>query len=113
MAKEFLDHQCIICGTSYHACDSCRQIKTYTPWRMLCDTFEHYQVYLVIREWQEGLIKKDEAQRKLKELGVVRPAIYKDWPAGTKSLLDSIFEPTKKIKVEVTKDDIADEIITK
>ena len=111
MSKEFLDHQCIICGTAYHACDSCRQITAYTPWRTLCDTFEHYQVYLVLREWQEGWLTKDEAQKKLKGLGVTRPAVYKDWPDGTKGLLNSIFEPAKKAKIEISEDLIPQETI--
>ena len=110
MASKVLDHKCIICGTAYHACDSCREITTYTPWRMLCDTFDHYQVYLTIREWQEGWLTKNEAKKKLKVLGITSPAIYHNWPDGTKGLLDSIFESTKKVKSEPEDIVIADNI---
>lgn len=111
--KESLDHKCIICGTMYHACDTCQQVKTYTPWRTLCDTFDHYRIYLVIREWQEKIISKSEAQQKLRELGVTKN-VRKDWPAGTVKLLAEIFEGTKKQKVvpvEITEEVIEPEIM--
>ena len=95
--KESLNHKCIICGEMYHECDTCQQIKTYTPWRSLCDTFDHYRIYLVIREWQEKMITKFEAKQKLRDLGITKN-IPKNWPEGTVRLLTAIFESPKKQK---------------
>lgn len=92
---ETLNHKCIVCGTAYHSCDSCQQIKTYTPWRTLCDSWEHYRIYLLIRTFQEGLDTTENIQSQLKKLGVTR-ATYVNWPDGTKKLLNQIFAISKE-----------------
>lgn len=103
---EVLNHKCIVCGTAYHSCDSCRQIKTYTPWRTLCDSWEHYRIYLLIRTFQEGLDTAENIQNQLKKLGVTR-ATYANWPDGTKRLLNQIFATSKESpKLAVTKSDM-------
>lgn len=95
---EKLDHKCIICGTMYHACDTCQKIKTYTPWRTLCDTMEHYQVLLAIKSYDSGLFTKEEAAEDIKKRGVVLGS-YDEWPEGTKRKLDEILaEPKRKKK---------------
>lgn len=95
---ERLDHKCIICGTMYHACDTCQKIKTYTPWRTLCDTVEHYQVLLAIKSYDSGLFTKEEAAEDIRKRGVDIGS-YDGWPEGTKKKLDEIFaEPKRKKK---------------
>lgn len=49
-------HRCIICGKSYKFCDSCRKACTYTPWRVIADTPECYQVHLLI-----GICRREDA----------------------------------------------------
>lgn len=96
-----LDHKCIICGTMYHACDTCQKIKTYTPWRTLCDTQEHYQVLLDIRSYDSGILTREEAAADIMKRGVKR-GCYDEWPDATKRKLDEILaEPKKKKKVEI------------
>lgn len=95
-----LDHKCIVCGTMYHACDTCQKIKTFTPWRTLCDTQEHYQVLLAIRSYESGLFTREEAAADIMKRGV-KKGDYENWPAGTKQKLDEILaEPKKKKKAE-------------
>ena len=105
--KQKLDHKCIVCGTMYESCDNCKQIKSYTPWRSLCDSWDHYQIYLLIRTFQEGLDTKENLQAQLKKLGVTSGS-YANWPEGTKKLLNQIFETPKKkksVKVETIMQD--------
>lgn len=45
-------HHCIICGKGYISCDSCRNVRTFTPWRVVACTERHYQFYLLIRACQ-------------------------------------------------------------
>ena len=104
-----LDHKCIVCGTMYHACDNCQQIKTYTPWRALCDSWDHYQIYLLIRTFQEGLDTKENLQAQLRKLGVERGS-YADWPEGTQRLLNQIFYTPKKAKKTVKVVEVQEEI---
>lgn len=95
-----LDHKCIVCGTMYHACDTCQKIKTYTPWRTLCDTQEHYQVLLAMKSYESGFLTREEAAADIMKRGV-KKGDYDNWPEGAKRKLDEIFaEPKKKKKVE-------------
>ncbi|MGF6375116.1 hypothetical protein M2140_000150 [Clostridiales Family XIII bacterium PM5-7] len=114
MKKEKLDHKCVICGTMYHSCDNCQQIKTYTPWRSLCDTFDHYQVWLSIRSYQDGLDSLEETIANLERAGVNKKS-YADWPQGVKDILDGIFaqatqkkpaRKTEKTELETPKTDV-------
>lgn len=70
MASETLNKTCIICGGKYHACHHCEKVVTYTPWRRVCDTFEHYMVYNIIKSYEMEIISKSEAAKQLAELKV-------------------------------------------
>lgn len=84
-----LDHKCLICGTMYHACDTCQKVKTFTPWRTLCDTQEHYQILLDIKSYDGGLLSKEEAAADILKRGV-KHGSYDEWPEGTRRKLDEI-----------------------
>lgn len=42
---------CRICGKSYHLCQSCRKQTAFQSWRTVCDTAEHYKIYLAIHTY--------------------------------------------------------------
>ena len=100
--KQKYTHKCIVCGLEYRSCDNCQRIKSYTPWRALCDSWDHYQIYLLIRTFQENLDSKENIQAQLEKLGVT-PGSYSDWPEGTQRLLDEIFDIQAKVKKSVKK----------
>lgn len=105
MATQNANHSCVICGEKYHSCDTCKQIKTYTPWRALCDTFPHYNIYLIIRSYQGGIINKNEAKTELQNLNINK-ITYAKWPENVKKVLDEILSsPTPKKKVAVISQD--------
>lgn len=90
MAKQ-LNHKCIVCGKLYHSCDSCERIKSYSPWRTITDSFNHYQIYVTIKSFDSNIISQEEAIQELRDLGVTE-STYKDWPEGTQKKLDTIFK---------------------
>lgn len=93
---ENLNHQCVVCGEKYHSCDNCGRIKKDTPWRSICDTAKHYQIYLLIRNYQAQVITKHEAQEELKTLNVYKGS-YNTWKPGVKKVLDEILSnPNRK-----------------
>ena len=53
-------HHCIICGKSYKFCDSCRNIRGYTPWRVIADMPECYQIHLLITTCRRGDASEDD-----------------------------------------------------
>jgi hypothetical protein len=44
-------HICSVCGTEYHYCPDCNDAKSFTPWRTIVDTIEHYKIFLIIRDY--------------------------------------------------------------
>lgn len=108
---EKLTHRCIICGTRYHSCDTCERIRTYTPWRTICDSFEHYKIYIALRAYEEGFETKDQIRAALDNLGV-KKGTYDNWSAKTKEKLDKIFSEPKranKAKTEPTTEEVVNE----
>lgn len=66
--SENLNHTCDICGEKYHFCTTCSNIESFTPWRTIVDSIEHYKIFLIIRDYTNKNISKDEAKTQLEEL---------------------------------------------
>lgn len=56
---------CDICGKPYVVCATCRETISYKPWRTICDTAEHYKIYMIIHQYKNKVISKDEAKEML------------------------------------------------
>lgn len=95
MAQE-INHYCIICGKGYHACDSCDEVKTFMPWRLLTDTSEHWKIYMAIKDFNDGIISKDEAARQLQNCDLTGKEFFKS--SAKKSIDKILSESTKTIK---------------
>ena len=54
---------CKVCGVPFYGCDNCYEFKTFEPHKTLCDTNQHYQVYLIISELRGGVMNSQEAKR--------------------------------------------------
>ena len=48
MGENNINAFCKICGQGYHVCNSCREQKTFYPWRSITDSVEHYKIFLAI-----------------------------------------------------------------
>ena len=59
---------CIICGKPYKTCLSCKKEITIKPWRNITDKVECYQIFLVLSQYNNGHIKKDEAKKQLEKI---------------------------------------------
>ena len=76
---------CRVCGEKYHLCAHCEKIGS---WKTICDTPEHYSIYLVIYDYQNGMSIK-EAKNKLLALHVDKDVINGFIPS-VKTLLSEI-----------------------
>ena len=61
------NHECIICGNGYYACNKCDKINS---WRRYVDTPSCYQLYLIIEEYMHEVISKVEARKLLANIGI-------------------------------------------
>lgn len=102
MSKE-INHFCIICGKGYHACDSCDEVKTFTPWRSLTDTIEHFQLYMVLQDYINKRITKAEAKKELSNFDLSEKDSFKD---SAKNAINEILST----KIAKTKTKIENEV---
>ena len=58
---------CSICGKPYRKCMSCQDSKI-KPWHSIVDTYEHYKIFITIRDYNNGYIDKSEAKSQLAKL---------------------------------------------
>ena len=59
---------CRVCGAEYDLCAFCPDTEKFTPWRRLCDTAEHYKLFVLISEYNGGVLTKEEAYERLQNI---------------------------------------------
>lgn len=83
-----INHWCVLCGAGYHSCDLCNSQKTFTPWRTLTDTLEHFQIFMILKDYNNRRIDRKEAVELLSAFDLSDRETYKD---SAKSVLADIF----------------------
>lgn len=97
MAKE-LNATCGICGERYHVCNTCKSVKTLKPWRTITDTIDCYKIYMVIHDYKNGILTKENARKMLDEC-----TLPKTFQSHIKVVIDEIMSTDKKVKQETKK----------
>lgn len=84
-----INHWCVLCGTGYHSCDLCNSSKTFKPWRALTDTLEHFKIFMILKDYNNGVIDKEEARELLSAFDLSDRETYKE---SAKSVLAGIYK---------------------
>jgi hypothetical protein len=93
MNMENLNAKCSICGKPYHVCHSCLEQKSFKPWRVITDTVEHYKIYLVIHDYTNKTITKNEAKIELEKCNLSN---LETFVPEIKSVITDIIKEDKK-----------------
>ena len=103
--------KCIICGKSYRGCRTCRGRAEYSPWRNVCDTPRHYQVYRIIQDLDVKILSKSEAKEMLGNIGITSVDLDGFLPS-VKSLLEPLFaeKKSRKTKDIAIEEDVSEKI---
>lgn len=56
---------CKVCGKQYKACKNCEEQRGMGAWRAICDTAEHYKIYMTALAYEFGNITEDVAREQL------------------------------------------------
>ena len=108
MAQE-LNATCDICGKKYHVCNSCKEVKSFTPWRTVTDTMQHYLIFLALSEYTKTKDKekaKEELSKcDLSELDTfnenIKTAIKEIMAEGKEKIVETVSEENVKENVEI------------
>ena len=108
MAQE-LNATCDICGKKYHICSSCKEVKSFTPWRTVTDTMQHYLIFLALSEYTKTKDKekaKEELSKcDLSELDTfnenIKSAINEIMTEGKEKIVETVSEETVEENVEI------------
>lgn len=93
---------CSICGKGYYMCNSCKDIKTLSPYKLHTDTAEHYKVYQILHGFNTGVYSIQEAKAKLQKVDLSDVDSFRD---NIKSLIEVILnsnknKTTRKVKTK-------------
>ena len=98
---------CSICGKPYKICRTCQEIKSFTPWRTITDTLQHYTLFLVLSEYSRT---KDKAKAKdeLSKCDLSEKELFKD---SVKNMIDEIMkEDVIKIIEETSEETVKENV---
>lgn len=91
---EYNNSFCRICGTPYHRCNC----KSENSWRKVTDTAEHYKIFCVIRDYNNGVIDADKANELLGKLDLSGKNDFKE---KVKEVLKEIADKKKPVDTGV------------
>ena len=94
MIDKKINHWCIVCGTGYHACDSCDETR-FVTWRRLTDTSNHYEIRLIIDDYTSNVINKKQAREMLKKCDIKD---YKSFLPHVVKIIDDLLDDTDENK---------------
>ena len=97
---EYLNAECSICGTKYHRCDDCANMKSFAPWRKIVDSSECYKIYMILRDYTNKHIDKSEAKALLGGCSLKNKDAFKE---NVKAAIDEILKEDEIVVAKSTK----------
>lgn len=94
---------CRTCGKEYKVCPTCAEIRTYTPWRTICCTADHYKIWLAVEQYRKGVIDKKTAKEQLCTIGFNNDESATFIPAVQDIIKDILAEDIKACAADVCK----------
>lgn len=59
--------ECAICGKGYTMCYSCND-RMSAPWKLHCDTAEHYKIFQIVSGYTAKVYTKEEAAERFEKV---------------------------------------------
>ena len=104
MSQE-LNAACDICGKKYHICSSCKEVKSFTPWRTVTDTMQHYIIFLALSEYTKTK-DKEKAKEELSKCDLSELDTFNE---NIKTVIKEIMAEEKEKVVETVSEETVEE----
>ena len=59
--------KCSVCGAEYAYCPNCSNTHA---WKFYTDTHEHYQIFMILKQYKAGVYTKADAKIALENIGI-------------------------------------------
>ena len=106
MSQE-LNATCDICGKKYHICSSCKEVKSFTPWRTVTDTMQHYIIFLALSEYTKTK-DKEKAKEELSKCDLSELDTFNE---NIKTAIKEIMADGKEKNVETVSEETVEKIV--
>lgn len=98
--EDKLNGKCVVCGNRYHICKACDERRgKWKSWKLLTDTPEHYQIFVILRDFDSGNISASDAKA---ALGNFDLSDTSGWNETILSLLQKVKAPQRKRKLRTS-----------
>lgn len=94
-----INAHCAICGQGYHVCNSCLEVREFTPWRSVVDTIEHFLIYTTIFRYR----KTGNIENAKDELSKCDLQGYENFLPEIKAAIDEILNASSTISTNKSK----------
>ena len=105
MSNNKINNHCLICGKGYHVCNSCREIKQFSPWRTVVDTVNCFQIYTTLSDYNAGVIDTDKAREQLQNCDLSEKNSFKERPRKT---IDTIMGEPRRASRRASKQPVVE-----
>ena len=87
--------KCSICGDSYSYCPNCANTHA---WKFYTDTYECYQIFMIIKQYGAKQIDKNEAKAMLEHISITTDTdLSKYKPKIAEKIKNILAEPEKPV----------------
>ena len=104
MSEKF-NATCAICGKPYKICRTCQELKSFTPWRTVTDTLQHYAIFLALSEYTKTK-DKEKAKEELSKCDLSELDTFNE---NIKSVIKGIIAEEKEKIVETVSEETVEE----
>ena len=95
---------CRVCGKEYDGCATCQHVHSYSAWRNLVDSIDHYKIFCIVRDYANKDLTKEQAKARLSKLDTTG---YETWETLSgeylRDLLKEESKPMQDKKVSIRK----------
>ena len=104
MSEKF-NATCSICGKPYKICRTCQEIESFTPWRTVTDTLQHYAIFLALSEYTKTK-DKEKAKEELSKCDLSELDTFNE---NIRSVIKEIIAEEKEKIVETVSEETVEE----
>lgn len=96
MSNKQSNSVCAICGRPYYCCNDSLAAKSFTPWKKIVDSMEHYKIFMALMSYTNQSIDKKQAADELKSCDL---SGIEGFPENIRAAIDEILDAPRSANI--------------